>query len=236
MSAIELLNGLQDYLTLLSAVKDREQTFVKEDLSKSVSLSYSFIKLELRIHNGAEDHTGQLYIMCRFEIKSNKPVLEKIYCEKKDREEELKKFILHHQPVDNFPMTTNFNNYSALTHRYFEIADAIAKQGYNCNSGDDYRPGYYSQIIVNENEILLHQINHWNAKSSKHKEDYHLRNLEFTIPLTASRSKALYDEYLIGEMRIHLSNRSSKNNKECGERIREKLLAEKALFEKVELK
>ncbi len=159
-----------------------------------------------------------------------KVTLTEVYCDKREHQDEIKKFIVDHAPVTNFPASTNFNNYSKETLSYFPIVDEIAKQAYNCSSGDNYRPGYFSTIIVGEKGIILEQINHWNAKSSDHKKDYHLRNLEFYIPLSPI-AKPMFDDYEIGKMQIHFRDNSSKNNKDCGDRIIEKLLEEKAKFE-----
>jgi hypothetical protein len=116
--------------------------------------------------------------------------------------------------------------------RYLTIAESIARCAYHCTSGDDYRPGYFSEIIVTRESITLQQINHMHARSLDHKNSYSLRDLEFFIPVGPSpedKLPLLSDDH-IGTMHIMFSDRSSGSNRTCGDRILEKIAEEKAAF------
>jgi hypothetical protein len=111
------------------------------------------------------------------------------------------------------------------------MAESIAEQAYQCTSGDDYGPGYFSKIKLTSNGITLEQINHMNSKSLAHKQDYSLRDLEFFIPYGSQKpGKLLFEEEYIGTMRIRFSDRSSANNRNCGDRIRQQIDAERVKF------
>lgn len=115
--------------------------------------------------------------------------------------------------------------------RCLEAADAIAKCAVNCAHGDDYRPGCYSSVLVTDAEIVLSQINHMNAKSLKHKHDYCLRNLVFTIPLTKQDAMVKLADHQLGPMLISFSDHSSANNRRCGEAIMEQIKLEKIAYQ-----
>lgn len=116
--------------------------------------------------------------------------------------------------------------------RYLIVAESIARSAQHCAKGDDYRPGYFSEIIVTPEGITLQQINHMNSRSPDHKKDYSLRNLEFFIPLKPSSpgTRSLLPDDHIGIMRISFSDGSSPNNRACGEKILEKIAEEKSAF------
>jgi hypothetical protein len=124
--------------------------------------------------------------------------------------------------------------YTPSLDTYLAIAGSIAACAYLCAAGDDYWPGYFSEITVQSEGITLRQVNHMNSKSSNHKNDYSLRDLQFFIPSKQSvRQKPLVmDEDYIGTMRISFSDRSSQNNKKCGDRILQKIREEKSRFSK----
>jgi hypothetical protein len=113
------------------------------------------------------------------------------------------------------------------------IADEIAKQAHHFSAGDDYRPGYYSEIALNDNGIVLKQINHWNARSIDHKKDYTLRNLEFYISLTEDKPKLSFQQEYIGKMIVLFSDRSSENKKRCADRILKKINEERLRFDSI---
>ena len=168
-----------------------------------------------------------MYFKCQFEIENNKVSLSSLYCEDPTREVELKKFIEHHAPVAGFPSTTNFNNYHQDVLQYFTIADEIAKPAVLCSAGDDYRPGYYSEIIVEEEKVILRQVNWHNAKSSAHKDNYTMRKLEFLIPTKGQQLKPSFDSENLGSMIVNFQDSSSNQNTSCGDKIRVKIEEEK---------
>jgi hypothetical protein len=229
-------------LTLIEAIEmnDRQTEDNSESgLRKKVSLSYSFITLKLDISNkqpGQDKYSTQLYLQCTFQIDEQRTLCTEVYCHDADREDEVKNFILQRTPAAGYPWNTSLNRktYNREIVYYIAIADKIAKKGYSCSSGDNYKPGYFSEIIIEENRIILKQINHWNSRSIFHKDDYHLRDLEFFIPLCAdSKQESTNHDFQIGQMRIRFSDRSSENNRHCGNAIMEKIMEEKALFEKL---
>jgi hypothetical protein len=93
--------------------------------------------------------------------------------------------------------------------KQIDAADNIAGLALNCTKGDEYWPGNFSKVILAANHIELQQVNYMNARSSDHKDDYSLRSLVFRIPLSG-------DEKMITEF----TDRSSLNNRQCGERIK----------------
>ncbi|MEP6736816.1 MAG: hypothetical protein ABJA70_14935 [Chryseolinea sp.] len=111
-----------------------------------------------------------------------------------------------------------------------KIADDIAKQCYQSNSGDHYFPGYFSEILLSRHGIVLSQINKWNSRSIDHKNDYTMRALQFTIPYDEVQIQNLeFEEENIGRMRIKFSDLSSNNNRWCGDLIREKIKLQKLM-------
>ncbi|MEI9918912.1 MAG: hypothetical protein WDO14_08910 [Bacteroidota bacterium] len=90
-----------------------------------------------------------------------------------------------------------------------ETADNIASLAVNCTTGDNYGPGNFSKILLSSHHIELQQVNYMNAKSLDHKDDYSLRSLVFRIPLSGNT-----------KMITEFTDRSSQNNRECGERIK----------------
>lgn len=87
-------------------------------------------------------------------------------------------------------------------------ADSVASLATNCTVGDSYRPGNFSKIIYADSHIELQQVNYMNAKSLDHKDNYSLRSLVFRISLKST-----------GKMITEFNDRSSENNRHCGERI-----------------
>lgn len=237
MNAVELTNALGEYSSLLSSLEKKEQTFLREDgkpvcaFSKSVTLCYGTLTMELKLIDNGSDHSDK-DISCTFEINQKNVSLTDVDCGNKDREEDLRDYIIQHVP-SVFPNEhSNENIYAGEIVTYLTIADAIAKQGYGCSLGDDYSPGNFSEITINDSCIVLRQINHWNARSLDHKNDYHLRDLEFYIPLTHIELVSSFNDERIGRMLIRFSDRSSKNNKVCGDKIAEQLRKEKVDYEK----
>jgi hypothetical protein len=129
--------------------------------------------------------------------------------------------------------SSDSSSLSSEVNAYLTMAESIATPAYLCAAGDDYRPGYFSEISLDANGITLEQINHMNSRSLNHKTDYSLRNLEFFIPLDDSpeqNKRPGIDTEYIGKMRVDFSDRSSENNRKCGDKIMEKLEEERAKF------
>jgi hypothetical protein len=238
MKAIEILYNLSPYQRLLEEIYQKES---KEDPNlvwkKSLSSQYSFITLELKAAAKEDlDAYEELMIQITFEIDNTKVILNDVYCEEKSKKEELEQWIKSNKALHDTPWHTEPNNtwyHDEKVTAYINMADEIAKETYNCASGDDYRPGCFSQIKIEDTFLSLSQINLHHAKSSAHKEDYHMRKLHFYIPTTEKAIEPSLDmNYQIGEMYISFSDHSSPKNRACGQKIVEEILHQKASFEK----
>jgi hypothetical protein len=228
MNSLAIINGLHPYLQLLHDLEAKElirysNNDERESLFfKSVSLRYSTITIKL--NHGV---TGQQFLIGNLEIKDQTVSINNLYCE----DEVVKGYVLQHAPK-KFPAKQGTFIFDPDIQQYLSIADEIAKEGYLRSTGDDYRPGYYSESIVETDKIILKQVNHWNSRSIDHKNDYHLRDLSFIIPLNDEVIlPSRFNEQKIGNMRIDFSDRSSVNNKSVGEAIQNKIEAEKLKFE-----
>jgi hypothetical protein len=237
MRTLDLLTSLDDYVSLLEAVKDKEisNPFEKKEdpgiFIAVVSLRYNFIMLKLE--HGKKLPSSQRYMLsrymeCTFRIEQDKVSVATFYFQQKEREAAVKKFILENAPAKWLPGSKK-NRYEESVVRSLSIADDIAQTAYQCEAGDNYSPGFYSEILIEQNRVILRQTNHWNSRSLDHREDYHLRDLEFFIPLQATEEKASSYDYRIETMFINFSDMSSKNNRSCGERLRQKMAEHNAV-------
>jgi len=238
---IDLLNALQEVRTLLTTIELMEMKHHAQSgdpadaFHKMITLSYSVLKLKLFIDKKLpkqEGHSPALYLQVTFEINENELVHTGLYCEKRDREPEIAQFIQQSKPPAGFLWSTEKRDvfYSDSVIRYLTLADTIAMQAQQCSSGDDYRPGYYSEIVWEDERIHLKQINHWNARSIDHRDDYFMRDLEFDIPLQPVATRSLLLNDTIGDMQIYFSDRSSDKNKGCGDKIQEQIRSAKMKF------
>jgi hypothetical protein len=200
------------------------------DCKFSVSLSYSFLKF--RINKG-----GLVYFQCAVFLEAYEDT-EWYYHDKQKIETVKKHFAAlnrdYHDDDGKSSVNKGSVKFSETLGTYLTIAESIARCAYLCAKGDDYRPGYFSEIAIDEQEIMLRQINHMNAKSLDHKKDYSLRDLEFFIPLEESAGLApkrlMIGEEYIGKMRVRFDDRSSENNRGCGDLIRSQMTEEKGRF------
>ncbi len=243
MNAFDIIKNLYTFWPLLNNIHHAEQSHLKDKsgfikLSKQVSSQYNFITLQLQYHHKEDKDQTQPtidnYCEVTFEITDNRIVFKELYVGDESRYDDLKKIIHKDKTVNNTLWNQNNSKQSApsLTiTNYLTLADTIANEAVNCTSGDDYRPGNYSKVTLDDEFISLHQINYMNSRSLDHKEDYSMRNLEFIIPIAESRKDSSRYDYQIGEMLINLSDNSSKNNKHCGQVIKEKIEQMKRLFD-----
>lgn len=237
MTAIDLVYGMHNYFLLLSSLEETEQTYLKTKgqpaatFHKAVSLAYDTITLTLDVvtAKGGKPETS-LYLECTFDIRNQNVTSGRVYCENKEREPHIKNFVQRQTPK-RFPAAASTSPYQPETLRYISIADTIAKEAYLYSSGDHYRPGHFSEMIIDDEIITLRQINRHNSKSIAHKDDYLMRDLEFFIPLKSATPKPSFQDEHIGNMVIRFSDTSSKKNKQGGNQIREKIDEEKLRFE-----
>lgn len=237
MRTLDLLTSLDDYVSLLQAVKDKEASNLADKKEEqgifitAVSLRYNFIMLKLE--HGKKLPSSHRYMLSRymeftFRIEQEKVSVATFYFQHKEREAVVKKFILEKAPTKWLPGNKK-NRYGDDVVRYLSIADDIAKSTQQCAAGDNYSPGYYSEIIVEESRLVLRQTNHWNSRSLDHRDDYHLRDLEFFIPFQSVEEKASSYDYRIEKMFINFSDISSKNNRSCGELLKQKMAEHNAI-------
>ncbi|MBC7488462.1 MAG: hypothetical protein H7282_17115, partial [Cytophagaceae bacterium] len=182
------------------------------------------------------EEDGRIAVQITFEIKGDKVSLTSVYCQEESEKEALEKQIRSNKAIDDAHWHKEPNNtwyHDEVVTGYINMADEIAAAAYNCASGDDYRPGNFSEIKVSEREIILSQINLHNSRSSAHKDDYYMRKLYFQIPLTGEEPETprFEDNYKIGNMVISFSDHSSVRNRECGKKTVEQILQQQAGFQ-----
>jgi len=243
MSATDMLHALAPFQQLLQEIQANEQTYLQnsgsnQHLQKNIRLAYSFVTLTLLKEE-------ELYAKITFELKQDQVVQNEVYVVNGSRKALLEKLIQKNIFLRNFSWsaaaTNKYKNETVIT-RCLAIADTIADRAVNCSHGDEYRPGRYSSLLVTDEKIVLSQINRMNAKSLDHKNDYSLRDLEFTIPWSVSsptiiKNKSLLtavgvptNRHTIGPMLISFSDHSSANNRACGDAILEQIEQEKAAY------
>jgi hypothetical protein len=196
-----------DVVTLLLAYQlQLAEVFPGQDLTFSIASQYSFITIDI-------SKSKEKYAHLKFEIDERSAKLNDLYCEDRSMEEGIRKKVAALQwPVLKLQGQKELP-YSDEIKQELATADKIAALGVNCTMGDNYRPGNFSKILLTEAAIELSQINYMNAKSLAHKNDYSLRSLVFTIPFNG------------GKTTFEFSDRSSENNRRCGDRIEEALNA-----------
>jgi len=240
MTAIEIISNLKIYQDLLNEICQHEIDYAEKTegfirLKKKVKSEYSFITLELQLITEGNVE-GHLYCKITFGLKDSVPALKDIYIEDKTRLSDLEKKINSQLSVHNYqwqdsPEPSAYYEKDILN--YLTIANTIAGTAVNCAHGDHYYPGNFSKITVTDTFIKLSQVNHMNSRSLDHKTDYSLRDLEFTIPLTSVAFETSYGDTKIGDMVIHFSDRSSSNNRKCGDAVSEKIESERARYTEI---
>lgn len=199
-------------------------SFGHTDLVLDVANQYSFITVEIK-------KSGDPFAHLRFEITDESGKVVSAYSEDRLVQNELNnKIQLEKWPGWTSPTPIDVS-YSHQVLQALETADSISTLTVNCARGDNYRPGNFSKISITRDHIKLEQINHMNAKSLSHKHDYCLRNLVFTIPLQSNLRKHERDlgKYQVGIMSVEFWDRSSENNRACGQKVTaalEKLIAD----------
>jgi len=159
------------------------------------------------------------------------PSIFKFVCNKfigEDKQKSMDSFIHHfleNPSISNSPLLQKYQD-KEITN-YLEKADMIAKNGYACNSGDNYQAGLYSEIIISDAYLRLNQINWWNAKSLD-RENYCMRKLVFLIPIQENKQvalKILQKELSFTEIYTHqnmlagFEDHSATNYRTCGQAI-----------------
>lgn len=79
--------------------------------------------------------------------------------------------------------------------------------------------------IYSNNQIQIKYSNHWNARSLNHKNNYYMIDAYFDIAEGVQRLNKLNNEFIFGKtMKVRVSDGSSKQNRECGKQMVEKLV------------
>jgi len=211
MTCKEILVKLLEYRFRLNEVLKLD-----EHTGWELSNAYSFITADIRVSDKQFAHI-------RFKVDDDAANLYEVYCEERSAEKDVRGGITaENWPGWRSPSTVGLP-YSEEIIRSLETADRIAGLTKYCAAGDDYRPGNFSKVSVNGERIELQQINHMHAKSLDHKDNYSLRNLVFTIPFDSRTVIKKFDAYQVGNMIVEFSDRSSKNNRECGRKVIEEI-------------
>lgn len=184
-----------EIVKLLRIYKDRVTNVLGMEV-KTISNAYSFITADLV---GTGNNTATI----EFEITATSGQLSRIYPEI----EELKMRITS----AGWPGLDSVTDDDLPEHVVKSLmkADSIANLVLNCASGDDYWPGNFSEVIYGSKYIELRQVNYMNAKSLDHRKDYSLRSLVFHVPMSADT-----------KMTWEFTDRSSENNRRCGDSIK----------------
>jgi len=224
MHTADILNNLFTYLLELQAIQRKKAAAMPESIfTYSLSISYDQIQLEL-FRNDTGNTRQHPYLQLLFEINQTRVMFKEIHCEDHTAVDTLAEAIKSNPDLHEAPFPHVAVDWlQADTREYLSIADRIAALALNKNTGDNYRPGLYSNIEITEASIILSQINHMNSRSLNHKQGYSLRDLIFTIPLgnkKTPQATSLSGDYSIGIMHVSFSDRSSANNREAGDAIK----------------
>jgi hypothetical protein len=235
MSTIEILTDLHPFLQFLTELHGQEFSHQKEEsatarLTKQLSREYNFITLQLKKQESEIEPENQvLYCKITFDVADTKKLIHEVYCADVDRLRAIEDLIQQNTSA-LVNRTSTIGAFSVLK-QYLTIADSIASVAKNCTAGDSYEPGYFSKITVTDERIILTQNNSMNARSLDHKNNYSLRALQFSIPLTTRQDTARFFDDQIGDMLITFSDRSSANNRKYGDAIADQIQKEKMAFE-----
>lgn len=229
MSASTILYNLAPFKQLLSPMEGIATKEYQKELTQELYQSYTFI--EMRLYEAPDSGTSyqQLYAFCRFKIEqTGNIVLEEVYCGNKKTQAEIEHFIKLHMRQHKFTWSKETpaaqgDMYYGAQLEYLLVADQIAKEGYLCDHS--YSPGYYSEVLVKETCIELFQVNRHHSRSSDHKDDYYLRDVKFSIPLDYWIPEDRHYDYVLQNLFIDFRDSSSPQNKECGNRIKAKIIA-----------
>lgn len=195
MSSQEILATLLEYRTKLADVLGIDAGNI------SISSEYSFITVNI-----AEN--GKPAINFRFQIADRSVKIYSIHCDDKSTEADVNSKLLSTN-WPGFQKNSTPLPWSTDITQQLEAIDNIASLALNCTAGDDYHPGNFSKILLTSTSIELQQINYMKAKSLDHKNDYSLRSLVFRLPLSGN-----------GKLITEFNDRSSDNNRHCGDRIK----------------
>lgn len=205
-------------LSILSALLDEITHQVEreaETLEGSVVSSFDFVKMTL-----TDKRAGQLFAQIELKrTKEERLEIQSVYCTEPSRDVPIRE-ILAARPlawVEDDPTADLPSDVLAA----LALADEIASLAQNASSGDDYRPGHYTEVSLDKRAIRLRQINRHNSRSSAHKDNYLMRELHFFIPLAPGPVPP--GTHRSGLLHIDFSDLSSPPNRTVGDDIKSKL-------------
>lgn len=225
MTASELFQQLITYKELFNNL---DPELNKDSFASTVKIEYAFITYEIFSKN---QELLQVKITLQSQNESIK--ITDIYTADKSLTSKVETLINAAVRSNGFHGEGESYSDEKILEPYLLIADRIASHALNYTSGDDYYPGYYSKAELREDCLILSQINHMNSRSLDHKKNYSLRDLEFIIPISTLKEEPHYD-FKIGEMFIRFADRSSANNRPCGDLILEQIEKEIKLFQSLQ--
>ena len=234
MHAKKILANLLPYQSLLKRLLAHEHAFLSAiptyaTSSTRLRCQYDFVTLWLSSvseEDGPHRPIVRPHGEFRFKIDGTTTTIELVHCEEKSRISALEALVKAHVAAPRNAWNPNLETssyHSEAVTKYLAIADDIAGPARNGAHGDNYRPGNFSEIAIDDEFLVLSQINRMNSRSLAHKNDYAMRDLVFTIPLGDSRLRSSPGDSQIGEMRVSFSDHSSDNNRVCGKAIAERL-------------
>jgi hypothetical protein len=218
-----------DILEYLYLQQERFATIIEKLLAMdsrfawSIALQHSFLTYEVSVLETRDQRFARYYYWKRDMSDGTEPA--STYCT--DEEQLLQTREQFHPVSYEYFRSVNTSLHELFSQEVMnsvKTAEAIAQPAYGCMSGDDYAPGVFSKVALSEKGIHLEQINHYNARSLAHKENYSLRNLKFFVPTGADEVRTTYGSEKIGNMLVEFDDRSSANNRECGRLINAKII------------
>jgi hypothetical protein len=233
LASICIISNLFEYTALFRTITSFVQGINKQNgkpplaITSRVSIEYNTITAAMDVNNG---DNSSLYLNAEFSIGNNDSSLQDVYCTDNDVCDDVRKLITTGGQALRWDNSKQKIDCREEIVNYLQISDRIGEQCYACASGDNYHPGFFSSISMNDEVIILTQINRHNSRSIDHKRDYHMRDLKITIPLGAAYEESRLCDFRIGNMMIAFTDQSSEQNKKCGGKILQKIKQEKSEF------
>jgi hypothetical protein len=206
----EILTKLVMYQLQLMKIFSAE---AQADLSIEISSQYAFVVVDV-------SKASKPYVHLKFVVDGTNGILQEVYSESKSTQADIKSKV-EAQKWPGLQANNGFElPFTGEVLTSIKTADSIASLAVNCTTGDNYHPGNFSKVMLTKDLIELSQINFMNSRSLDHKSDYSLRSLVFTIPLRKDTAlKEKFGQRKMGNMIVEFEDRSSQNNRHCGDRI-----------------
>lgn len=224
LSTRDVLNNLHPFWEFLENQREDIEAVKGIELTASLELSNTYIKLELN------DATDQLFYRVQYQIESPMELTRSsFYCADSQLSTKLE------APTNNIIEFFSWDSISENTFPlssqqidYLEIAERIT-------ANDDHH-GVRETLTLTTETIHISRSNHWNAKSLDHKDSYYLTDLDFIIPLKEALHKEgaplTMGSQHIGDMEIIFYDGSAESQQTYGDNITESIADEKEKYNK----